>query len=57
MSTGIAPASLEPFIAAQLAGTALGLVLVAAVFAHPSPAQTGTVAVQDEPELATPASS
>ncbi|MFI1965868.1 aquaporin [Streptomyces pathocidini] len=54
---GIAPVSVAPFIAAQLAGAALGLVLVAAVFARPAPPQTGTVPVQGEPELAAPASS
>ncbi|MEV7991620.1 aquaporin [Streptomyces sp. NPDC086077] len=66
---GIAPASVLPFIAAQFAGAALGLALVAAVFAQPTPtptptpapapapAQTGTVPVPGEPELAAPATS
>ncbi|MEU9993243.1 MIP/aquaporin family protein [Streptomyces sp. NPDC048045] len=54
---GIAPASVGPFIAAQIAGAALGLGLVAAVFAHPAPARTGTVPAQSEPELAAPSAS
>ena len=36
--TGIAPASVTPFLAAQLAGTVLGLALVAACFGRPAPA-------------------
>ncbi|TVL91165.1 MIP/aquaporin family protein [Streptomyces sp. SAJ15] len=35
---GIAPASVAPFIAAQLAGAAIGLALTAVVFARPAPA-------------------
>ncbi|MGW3209162.1 aquaporin [Streptomyces sp. NPDC001135] len=35
---GIAPASVAPFLAAQLAGAVLGLALVAACFGHPAPA-------------------
>lgn len=51
---GIAPASVTPFIAAQIAGAALGLALVAAVFARPAFPRTGTAPVQAEPELAAP---
>ncbi|CBG71219.1 putative integral membrane protein [Streptomyces scabiei 87.22] len=51
---GIAPASVIPFIVAQLAGAVIGLGLVAAVFTHPAPPQTGTVVTDGEPELATP---
>ncbi|MFF0115576.1 aquaporin [Streptomyces prasinus] len=51
---GIAPASVIPFIVAQLAGAVIGLALVAAVFTHPAPAQTGAVVTDGEPELATP---
>ncbi|GGN64644.1 transport protein [Streptomyces albiflavescens] len=49
---GIAPASVAPFIAAQLLGTVLGLGVVAAVYG-PSPAPAGRALVaQGEPELA-----
>ncbi|WP_393083177.1 aquaporin [Streptomyces sp. LN704] len=51
---GIAPASVGPFIAAQLIGAALGLALVTAVFGRKPPARTGTVPVQGDPELAFP---
>ncbi|GAA2518720.1 MIP/aquaporin family protein [Streptomyces longisporus] len=51
---GIAPASVAPFIAAQVVGAVLGLALVAAVFGRPAPAQTGTSALHAEPELAAP---
>ncbi|MCP3765334.1 aquaporin [Streptomyces sp. MAR25Y5] len=51
---GIAPASVIPFIVAQFAGAVIGLALVAAVFTHPAPAQTGAVVTDGEPELATP---
>jgi glycerol uptake facilitator-like aquaporin len=51
---GIAPASLGPFIAAQLAGTAFGLGLVFAVFGRPVPAPASTAPLQGEPELAAP---
>ncbi|MFF0446751.1 aquaporin [Streptomyces sp. NPDC004609] len=40
---GIAPASLTPFIAAQLLGGVLGLGLVAACFGRPAPTATDTV--------------
>ncbi|MFI7407238.1 aquaporin [Streptomyces sp. NPDC049627] len=51
---GIAPASVVPFIAAQLVGAALGLGAVAVVYGRPAPAPaTDRVAdVQGEPELA-----
>ncbi|MFE7935390.1 aquaporin [Streptomyces sp. NPDC057456] len=52
---GIAPATVGPFIVAQLVGAVVGLGLVAAVFAHPAPDRTGAVPVQGEPELAAPA--
>ncbi|MFJ1735516.1 aquaporin [Streptomyces sp. NPDC088254] len=50
---GIAPASVIPFIAAQLLGAALGLGAVAAVYGRPAPARDGVVAPHGEPELAT----
>ncbi|MFD7934773.1 aquaporin [Streptomyces sp. NPDC059755] len=49
---GIAPASLAPFIAAQLVGAALGLGAVAIVYGRPARA-AGTVVPHGEPELAT----
>ncbi|MEU1407550.1 MIP/aquaporin family protein [Streptomyces sp. NPDC005728] len=54
---GIAPASVGPFIAAQIAGAVLGLGLVAAVFARPASAQSGAVPTQGEPALAAPSGS
>ncbi|MFI1070557.1 aquaporin [Streptomyces puniciscabiei] len=45
---GIAPASLGPFIAAQLVGAALGLGLVLAVFGRPAPARLSTAPLQAE---------
>ncbi|UXY20989.1 aquaporin family protein [Streptomyces cynarae] len=53
---GIAPASVGPFIAAQVAGVVVGLVLVAAVFAQPTPTPVTSVPAPGEPELAAPAS-
>ncbi|MCX4424217.1 aquaporin family protein [Streptomyces mirabilis] len=53
---GIAPASVAPFIAAQLVGAAVGLGLLAVVFGRPAPAETDVVAPHDEPELAPSAS-
>ncbi|MGW5283916.1 aquaporin [Streptomyces collinus] len=52
---GIAPASLGPFVAAQLVGGALGLGLVLAVFGRPAPAPDGAAPLPGEPELAAPA--
>jgi len=49
---GIAPGSLAPFIAAQLAGAVLGLGLVLAVFGRPAPARTVPAPPQHEPDLA-----
>ncbi|MGW6923489.1 aquaporin [Streptomyces sp. NPDC054950] len=49
---GIAPASLAPFIAAQLVGAALGLGAVAIVYGRPARA-AGTVVPHGESELAT----
>jgi glycerol uptake facilitator-like aquaporin len=53
---GIAPASVAPFIAAQLAGAAVGLGLLAVVFGRPAPAETDVVVPHGEPELAPTAS-
>ncbi|MEU6589738.1 MIP/aquaporin family protein [Streptomyces sp. NPDC046881] len=53
---GIAPASLGPFIAAQVAGAVVGLGLVAALFAKPAPTPVTPVPASGEPELAAPAS-
>ncbi|GGR08324.1 aquaporin [Streptomyces pilosus] len=46
---GIAPASVAPFIAAQLLGAALGLGAVAAVFGRPAPARDEVVVPHGEP--------
>ncbi len=53
---GIAPASVAPLIAAQLAGAAVGLGLLAVVFGRPAPAETDVVVPHGEPELAPTAS-
>ncbi|MDX3522560.1 aquaporin [Streptomyces scabiei] len=53
---GIAPASVGPFVAAQVAGAVVGLGLVAAVFARPAPTPVTSVPAQDEPERAAPVS-
>ena len=52
---GIAPASVLPFIAAQLAGAAIGVGLVAALFGRPVPAGEDVVVPHSEHELAAPA--
>ncbi|MEU6278393.1 aquaporin [Streptomyces populi] len=52
---GIAPGSLGPFIAAQLTGAALGLLLVAAVFGRRAPEPSDPAGRRAEPELAAPA--
>ncbi|HEY8980874.1 MAG TPA: aquaporin [Streptomyces sp.] len=49
---GIAPASVAPFVAAQLAGTAVGLALAAALFGRPAPAEDGAVLPHGETALA-----
>ncbi len=49
---GIAPASVGPFIAAQAAGTVVGLGLVAALFGRPAAAESDVVMPHDETELA-----
>jgi len=49
---GIAPGSVVPFIAAQLAGAALGLSAVVGVYGRPAPADERIVVPQGEPELA-----
>ncbi|GAA5030410.1 aquaporin [Streptomyces siamensis] len=51
---GIAPASVGPFIAAQITGAALGLALVVALFGRTEPARTARIPAADEPELAAP---
>ena len=53
---GIAPASLPPFVAAQLLGAAVGLGLVTALFGASRPADGEVVAPHGEPRLATTAS-
>ncbi|MET8801392.1 aquaporin [Streptomyces sp. NPDC004546] len=54
---GIAPASVGPFVAAQIAGAVLGLGLVACVFAHPAPRRAAAVPAPGDPELAAPSRS
>ncbi|MEU5310470.1 aquaporin [Streptomyces sp. NPDC021562] len=49
---GIAPASLAPFIAAQLLGAGLGLGAVAAVYGRPAPVPDEVVVPHGEPEPA-----
>ncbi|MFF3906452.1 aquaporin [Streptomyces sp. NPDC001848] len=49
---GIAPASVIPFIAAQLFGAVLGLGAVAVVYGRPAPARDEAVVPHGEPELA-----
>ncbi|MFI5798946.1 aquaporin [Streptomyces sp. NPDC051677] len=51
---GIAPASVLPFIAAQLLGAALGLSAVTVVYGRPAPAGDEIVVPHGEPELASP---
>ncbi|MER5832081.1 MIP/aquaporin family protein [Streptomyces sp. NPDC002130] len=51
---GIAPASVTPFIAAQLAGAVLGLGAVMAVFGRPAPSGEEVVVAHGERELASP---
>ncbi|MBR8642784.1 aquaporin family protein [Streptomyces tuirus] len=50
---GIAPGSVAPFTAAQMAGAVLGLALLTAVFGRPAPAQADVPVVHDGPGLAT----
>ncbi|MFJ9769086.1 aquaporin [Streptomyces erythrochromogenes] len=53
---GIAPTSVAPFLAAQLAGACVGLVLVAVTFGRPAPVPGDeAVAGRDEQRLPTPA--
>ncbi|MFE6624975.1 aquaporin [Streptomyces sp. NPDC057740] len=49
---GIAPASLVPFVAAQLVGAALGLGAVALVYGRPARTADDVVVPHGEPELA-----
>ncbi|MCZ0988376.1 aquaporin [Streptomyces diastatochromogenes] len=51
---GIAPASVAPFLAAQLAGAALGLGAVIAIHGRPTPAGSKVVAPHGAPEPASP---
>jgi glycerol uptake facilitator-like aquaporin len=51
---GIAPASVAPFVAAQLVGAAVGLGLLVAVFGRRTPAETEVAVPRGETELATP---
>ena len=51
-SAGIAPASVTPFIAAQVLGAVLGLGLVTAVYGHPTPVRDEVAVPHGEPELA-----
>ncbi|MFD8420196.1 aquaporin [Streptomyces sp. NPDC059466] len=53
---GIAPASVAPFVAAQLVGAAVGLGLLAAVFGRPAPAGTDVGVPHGETALAPSAS-
>jgi glycerol uptake facilitator-like aquaporin len=50
--TGIAPASVAPFIAAQLLGAALGLGAVAVLYGRPVSIADDVVVTHGEPELA-----
>lgn len=49
---GIAPTSVVPFVAAQFAGAAIGLGLVAVLFDPPAPAETDVVLPHADGELA-----
>lgn len=51
---GIAPVSVAPFIAAQLAGAVVGLCVVAAVYGRPAHAGDDIVVPHREAELASP---
>ncbi|MFC4033242.1 aquaporin [Streptomyces polygonati] len=51
---GIAPASVLPFVAAQLTGTAAGLCLVAVTFGHPTPAAADQAVTRAGQRLADP---
>ncbi|MEU6252364.1 MIP/aquaporin family protein [Streptomyces sp. NPDC047043] len=52
---GIAPASVAPFVVAQLAGAVVGLGLVVAMFGRPAPAETGVPAPHGVAESVAPA--
>ncbi|MFD7834054.1 aquaporin [Streptomyces sp. NPDC059761] len=52
---GIAPASVAPFLAAQLLGAALGLALVSACFGRPAPALGDEAVVPQQPAAPAPA--
>ncbi|WP_425246337.1 aquaporin [Streptomyces sp. NEAU-NA10] len=49
---GIAPASVAPFITAQVVGAALGLGAVSALYGRPAPTADDVVVPHGEPELA-----
>ncbi len=49
---GIAPVSVAPFIAAQLAGAAIGVGLVVVVMGRPTPGKADVVTPHHEPDLA-----
>ncbi|MFG2123746.1 hypothetical protein [Streptomyces sp. NPDC048710] len=51
-AAGIAPASVAPFVAAQVLGAGLGLGVVAAVYGRPAPAADEVVLPHGEPEPA-----
>ncbi|MFF4501422.1 aquaporin [Streptomyces sp. NPDC001401] len=51
---GIAPASVAPFIAAQLLGVVVGLSAVTVVYGRPGPAVEESAVPHGEPELASP---
>ncbi|MGW4444961.1 aquaporin [Streptomyces sp. NPDC004682] len=51
---GIAPASVPPFIAAQLLGAGLGLAAVVVIYGRPAPAAPELVVPHGEPEPAAP---
>ncbi|MFE2146266.1 aquaporin [Streptomyces sp. NPDC059456] len=52
---GIAPASVVPFLAAQLVGALVGLALVAACFGRAEPGPTGRAAAPRDPAVPVPA--
>ncbi len=51
---GIAPGSVVPFLAAQLAGAAVGLGLVAVLFGRPGPASGGDLPLRHDEQLTAP---
>ncbi|MCW7946473.1 hypothetical protein AAW14_31920 [Streptomyces hygroscopicus] len=51
---GIAPASVAPFVAAQLVGAAVGLGLLSAVFGRTTPAESDVIVPHSDAELTVP---